>query len=312
VLGAGRLAEAVVRLLVAAGHDVAFWARRAEVARKVAHGARVAADVEDACRGANIVCFAVPTHALADVAHRAGNVARGDQVALHACRGLVAGQDQGCEMPHQIIRRETCIKKVIALGGPLYVDDASEGRPLVAVAASRFDDALRALQSLVKGTRVRVHPTHDIIGVEIAGAVSNVSTIAAGLAAGAGLGETDQGILMTRGLVEAQRLGKSLGADPATFVGLAGVGDLIPRRVTSMRRHRELGEAIGRDGDRQRVLAAHADLEGPRTARCVADLARKMGIDLPLVFAVDDVIQNGGAPRAALEAVLSLDLELHA
>jgi glycerol-3-phosphate dehydrogenase (NAD(P)+) len=115
---------------------------------------------------------------------------------------------------------------------------------------------------------------------------------------------------MTRGLVEAQRLGRALGADPATFVGLAGVGDLIPRKVTSTRRHRELGEAIGRDGDRQRVLDAHADLEGPRTARAVAELAKKMGIELPLVFAVDEVIQHGTAPKPALERVLSLDLEL--
>jgi glycerol-3-phosphate dehydrogenase (NAD(P)+) len=323
ILGAGKLAEAMAQLLVPAASQVRMWARQREQAKRAAHGATVVESIAQACDGADLVCFAVPVPALAEVAHAAGAVARGDQIALHACRGVVVDENVSTRdhataahgsllWPHQIIRQQTCIKKIVALGGPLYVEDAQQGRPLVAVAASGFDECLRALSGLVASTRVRLHGSRDVIGVEVAGAVSNVSIIAAGIAHGAGLGDTDQGILLTRGLHEAQLVGQALGAEAATFAGLAGVGDLVPRKVSSTRRHRELGEAIGRGHATDQPTAAHADLEGPRTARALADLAERLHLDLPLISAVRAVLDGKQEPRAALERVLSLDLDLGA
>lgn len=313
VLGAGKLGTAVATVLARSGASVSLWARRPALARELADELAgtaprlaVAGSIEEACRAASLVCFAVPTQALRGVARAAGDVARGDQVALHACRGVEAG----FELPHAVIRAETCIKKIGVLGGPLYLDDAERGRPLVAVLASRFDEVQRLVKRLTANTRVRIHSTRDVIGVEVAGAISNISHIAAGLAAGLGLGETDQGILLTRGLVEATRVGAVLGADRATFAGLAGVGDLIPRPVTTTRRHRRLGEEVGGGRDAAHATDAANDLEGLRTVREARALGERHGLSLPLVEAVDDILFRGRPAAATLEKVLALDLDL--
>jgi glycerol-3-phosphate dehydrogenase (NAD(P)+) len=305
ILGGGNLAGAVAALLSKAEHDVVVWARNDKARNQLAQALRVKAaeSAQEACRDAAVVVFAVPTHALRDVARMAGDVARGDQIALHACRGVT----DDFTLPHQVIREETCIKKIGAIGGPLYLDDAARGRPLAAVIASRFDEVPAALKTMTRNTRVRIHATHDVIGVELCGAISNVSQIAAGLAEGAGLGETDQGILLMRGLIEAQKIGQALGAERTTFMGLAGVGDLIPRAVTSTRRNRQLGRELA-----EGKPPSHGDLEGPRTAREARALAERMGLSLPLVQAVDDVITNNAPVVPALERVLSLDLDLGA
>jgi glycerol-3-phosphate dehydrogenase (NAD(P)+) len=310
VLGAGKLGGAVTALLARAGARVTLWARRPEAAKEVAKeagkGVEVAASIADACRGAPLVCFAVPVDGLREVARAAGDVTTGDQIALHACRGV----ETGFVLPSEIIRAETCLKKLGALGGPLYLDDAAHGRPLVAAVGARFDDVFRAVRALTANTRVRAHPTHDLIGVELCGALSNVAQIAAGLAEGAGLGETDQGTLLVRGLAEAAQLGQARGAEAATFLGIAGVGDLIPRQVTSTRRNRHLGREIGQGTAAARAMAAHAALEGPVTAREARTLGDRLGLKLPLIQAVDDVLWRGAAPAEALERVLTLDLSL--
>ncbi len=316
VLGAGKVGTAVATLLAQAGHDVAIWARRPPAALGIAQNAgrderiRAAPSIEDACRGAALVAFAVPAQALRDVARVAGEVADGGQIAIHACRGVEAG----FTLPHQVIRQESCLKKIGVLGGPLYLDDAVvagvRARPLVAVIASRFDEVQRALKKLVQHTRVRLHASRDVVGVEVCGAVSNVAQLAAGIADGLGLGETDQGILLTRGLLEATRIGVALGADRSTFAGLAGVGDLIPRPVTSTRMHRSMGEQIGGGRDAAHATGAQPDLEGLRTVREARGLGERLGLSLPLIDAVDDILFRGAFPGATLERLLSLDLDL--
>jgi glycerol-3-phosphate dehydrogenase (NAD(P)+) len=312
VLGAGKLGAAVAALLGQAGHEVVVWARKPDAARAIAQAApnaariRTATTAAEAAKGAALVAFAVPAFALRAVARAAGEVVDGSQIALHASRGV----DAEFKLPHQVIREETCLKKIGALGGPLYLDDAARGRPLVAIVASRFDEVHRALRGLVAHTHVRLHASHDVVGVEVAGAMSNVAQIAAGLAEGIGLGETDQGILLTRGLIEATRVGCALGAERSTFQGLAGVGDLIPRPVTSTKRHRSLGIEIGEGRDAAHASAAQADLEGLRTVKEARALAKNFELSLPLVEAVDDVLNAGKPAAAALERVLSLDLDL--
>lgn len=309
VLGAGKLGAAVAVLLANAGHSVAIWARRANAAQALAAaapGSKVARDIASACEGTALVCFCVPAQALREVARAAGEVAHGDQIALHGCRGV----EDGFTLPHEIIRAESCIKKIGVLGGPLYLDDAERGRPLVAVLGSRFDEVQRHIKRLTAGTQVRIHSTRDVIGVEVCGAVSNVAQIAAGLAEGCGLGATDQGLLLTRGLVEAMRIGLALGAERGTFTGLAGVGDLIPRPVTTMRKHRKLGQQIGEGADAAAAIAGHPDLEGLRTAREARLLGQRLGLSLPLIDAVDDVLAHGKAAGPALERVLSMDFDI--
>jgi glycerol-3-phosphate dehydrogenase (NAD(P)+) len=286
---------------------VRLWARtehqRAHVVENVP-GVVACKSVAEACDPSALVLFAVPTHALVEVAAAFGPVARGDHIVLHAARGVSAG----FMLPHQSIRHETCVKKIGVLGGPLYLDDARNGRPLAAVVASRFDETFDMVRRITAGTPVRMTSTHDLVGVEVAGALSHVSALALGIAQGLGLGDTDQGLLLTRGLQEASRIGVHLGADPATFTGLAGVGDLsVPRRVTSTRKHKDFGHHLG---EGKPTTAHDATLEGVITAREAAELAHRAGLDLPLLCAIDDIVRGRVGAGPALERVLQLPLEL--
>ena len=304
LIGGGKLARAALMLLKRAGVDVVAAARDPAQQQDLrARGARIAS-MSDAVAEASLVFLAVPTLAFPDVVDAVAAVARGSQIVLHAARGAGVG----FALPHQIIRARSCWKKIAVLGGPLYVDDAAAGRPLSAAVASRYDEAVAAVRLVTRGTEVRISATRDVIGVEVAGALSNVGHLAAGLARGSGFGETDQGLLSVRALLEASRLGVSLGAERATFTGLAGVGDLIPRNLTSTRLHRTAGEAFAGGGHVEDL----GELEGVITAREGAALAEKSGLDLPLLRGVDDVIAGRATARSVLDRVLSLDLGLQA
>ncbi len=310
VVGGGRLAWGTLGMLRAAQKsgaaiDIVGYARSGD-GREVLKrgGARVVDSAAGAVDGATVVVVAVPAPAVIDVARAAAAAACGDQVILHAARGV----DVDGALPHQVLRRETCWKKIVVIGGPLYLDDASAGRHLNAALASRFDEAMNAVRTITVGAPLRLHQTHDIVGVELCGAFSNVGHLAAGLAAGAGFSETDQGLLAVRALLEAGRLGGVMGAAPSTFSGLAGMGDLIPRRVSSQRKHRELGQAFIVDGG---VRDALRQLEGAVSATALAVLAQDKGIVLPLTASVAAILAGASAP-STLAAVLDLDLGLQA
>lgn len=314
LIGGGRLAEVIARLLAASTTPmtITHWARSDAVAASFAERhprVRREASVAAAARHAQVVVMAVPATALDAVATAYGEVARGDQVVLHACRGV----GEGFLLGHQAIRARTCVRKIVALGGPLHARDLGTGRVLAAVAASRFAEGVDAVRAVTAGTTVRVHPSSDIIGVEVAGAMSNAWTLAAGMCDALELGETARGLLLTHGLVEAQRIGLALGADAATFAGLAGLSELIPRKVTSTDRHLAHGAALALGGADAVLGGADAgavgpELEGVVTVRAALALAAKRRLKLPLLTAIGEVI--GGRPaREVLEAVLQRDLE---
>ena len=306
LVGGGKLAQAAVMML-GKNADVVAWARSTEArAGLAAAGVVVGDDVKAVVADAAVVFLAVPAPAFVEVVDAFADATRGDQILVHGSRGV----GDGFTLPHQLVRDRCCIKKTAAIGGPLYLDDAAAGRPLSAALASRFDEVVVAIRALTAGTPIRIHATRDVVGVEIAGALSNVGHLAAGLAHGAGLGETDQGLLAVRALLEAGTIGAALGADRATFNGLAGLGDLIPRQVTSSRRQREAGAAIAAGGGAD-IFDVDA-LEGAVTAREGARFAERHGLKLPLVAAVDEIVHRRAPTRATLERVLSLELGLKA
>jgi glycerol-3-phosphate dehydrogenase (NAD(P)+) len=310
ILGAGRLAEAVTRVLASRGARLRVWARRKDAREEFAarHRGNLARDVVSGELGemaapAELVVFAVPAPAIAEVAHLFGEVARGDQLVLHACRGV----GPNFRLPHQMIRDRTAVRKIGALGGPLHAQELGSGRTLAAVLASRFDEVIEAIARLTKDTPIRVHPSRDLVGVEVSGAVSNAAALAAGMADALSLGETARGVLLTHGLADAQRLGVALGASSATFGGLAGVGDLIPRRVSSTDRHHALGARLARG---EPLPPGSEGVEGIITTREAMSVAHARRLDLPLLSAIDRVLRGETPARTALERVLESDLDL--
>lgn len=315
ILGGGRLAYGalgMVRPGVKAGdHVVVGWGRSADARRVLQEGGAAVVDsAVEAVADAAVVILCVPAPSLAELTALASPAASGDQVVVHAARGVGAG----FALPHEILRAGACWKKVVALGGPLYLDDAGCGRALNVAIASRFDEAVDVVRAVVRGAPLRLSATRDIIGVELCGALSNVGHLAAGLAAGAGLGETDQGLLHVRALLEAGRLGRVMGAERATFSGLAGVGDLIPRRVSSQRRHRDVGHAVGAGtlAESGHDDAAVTALEGVVTAREGARFATRHGWSAPLLTAVQRILDDGAPAGPTLQQLLDTELGLQA
>lgn len=310
VLGGGRLAQAVAEILVASGGSVRIWARRPAARRALAkklEGVQVADTVEAAAGDVDLLFVAVPASALREVLGTLGEVARPDHLLLHATRGV----DAGFVLPHQIVRQETCIRRIGVLGGPLHARDLTSGHPIAAVVASRFDETFAAVRRLTDGGPVHLQQSHDVVGVEVAGAVANVTALAVGMADALDLGDTARGVLLTRGLVEASRIGVHLGGVAETFTGLAGVGDLIPRRVASTERHHALGAALASGQNLDEAISAQkGEVEGVLTAQEAVRLAERAHLDLPLVQAVDMVLHGEADARAALEDVLGLDLDL--
>jgi glycerol-3-phosphate dehydrogenase (NAD(P)+) len=310
VVGGGVLGRAVARVLGLGGAAVRVWARRAEtrdqLSKELPHAA-ISDNLKAACKGAAMVFFAVPAPALAEVAAIYGEVATGDQVVVHGARGVGVN----FTLPHQILRDETCVRKIAVVGGPLHISELETGRPLAMIVASRFDEAIAAVQLITQNTPVKAHPSRDVVGVEVANAISNVSALAVGMADELGLGETARGLLLTHGLSEAARLGAALGALPSTFAGLAGVGDMIPRRVTSTHRHHQVGQLIVADTTLEDALAlAEGTVEGVTTAKEAAALAKTLKLDLPLIQAIDDILHQRAEAKPRLEAVLRRDLDL--
>jgi glycerol-3-phosphate dehydrogenase (NAD(P)+) len=310
ILGGGRLAIRVAQLMAHTSTATRLWARRPE-ARKELQGVfkkgLVSGDLAEVCAGVDVVFFCVPAQALREVAMLYAPHAQGDHIVLHACRGV----GEHFQLPHQAIREVTAARKVGVLGGPLYFDEASRDRPMVAVVASKYDEVPEMLKRLVAGTPVRVHTSQDVVGVEVAGAISNVGALASGMSDALEMGETARGVLLTRGLGEATRLGLRLGGDMATFSGLAGVGDLIPRHVSSTKRHRDVGGLVAQGSSLEGALqSVEGCVEGVGTAAEAAALATRLKLKLPLIKTVDDILQGRVAARGALEEILKLDLEL--
>ena len=308
LIGGGRVAQALARVLSRRGR-VRVWAERREVDVGASAPLVVSPSLEEACAGAAVVVFALPIRDLRAVARAYGEVATGDQVVLHTTRGVEAG----FVLPHQILRAECCVRKVAALGGPLYAADLAEGRPVAAVVASRYDEPFTVAKAWVHGTPVMLHPSRDIIGVETSAAVANVAAIAVGMAEALQLGETVRGVLLTRGLTEAARLGGALGADVATFTSLAGVGELMPRPLSVHDHHVQLGLALGRGRAVEAALAdVGGNLDGVVTAREGVLLGAARGLDIPLLTGVDAVLRGELSLAAALEGMLHLGLDLGA
>lgn len=178
------------------------------------------------------------------------------------------------------------------------------------VAASRHADAAQEAQSIFATPRFRVYSHDDVLGVELAGALKNVIAIAAGILEGLGMGHNPRAALITRGLAEITRLGVALGANPLTFAGLAGMGDLILTTTGSLSRNRALGVALAEGQTLDQYRAAHRTVaEGANTSKAGAALGRRTGVELPIIEKVYEVLFSGKAARDGIAELMARDLK---
>lgn len=318
ILGSGGMATACAIVLAEhPGLDVSIFARNAEFASDMAasrvnqrllpgvqipQSVVITADISQAVAGADVLVAAVPTAFLRQALTDLAKSLPANVPVLSVVKGL---ENDTFARPTQIITSVLGQRPVAALGGPCHAEEAARRMPASVVIASQDASFAETAQKLFATDRFRVYTNRDLLGVELAGALKNVIAIAAGICEGLGYGDNAKSALMTRGLAEMTRFGVALGADPQTFFGLAGLGDLITTCASRHGRNRAVGERLGRGESLAEILASMtAVAEGVSTARSVHDLAQQKGIDMPITREVFAVLFESKSPAAATESLM--------
>ncbi|SFY11616.1 glycerol-3-phosphate dehydrogenase (NAD(P)+) [Janthinobacterium lividum] len=321
LLGAGAWGTAVAMAL-AGRHDVLLWGRNGDaMAAMAASGEnsylpgfplppqlRISADFDAAVAHASgehgLLIAACPVAGLRPMLHQLKDKAIGNLVWL--CKGFEGGTGM---LPHQIVQE--VLGDTIpggALSGPSFAQEVARGLPCALTIASHNAALRGAVVSALHGGTIRVYASDDLVGVEVGGAVKNVLAIATGVADGLGLGLNARAALITRGLAEITRLGTALGGQTETFMGLTGMGDLILTCTGDLSRNRRVGLGLAQGKALDTIVAELGHVaEGVPCAKAVRELARRMGVDMPITNAVAGVLFDGDLPHVMVQQLLSRD-----
>jgi glycerol-3-phosphate dehydrogenase (NAD(P)+) len=326
VLGAGAWGTAVA-IALAARHDVLLWGRNAaamratEAAREnsaylpgfpLPAGLRATADFEEAlahvtragAAEAPLLIAACPVAGLRPLLEQLRAYPIPNIVWL--CKGFEYGTGL---LPHQVVREVLgATVPAAALSGPSFAQEVARGQPCALTVASSSEALRERVVASVHGGNIRVYSCDDMVGVEVGGAVKNILAIATGVADGLGLGLNARAALITRGLAEITRLGTALGGKPSTFMGLTGMGDLILTCTGDLSRNRRVGLALAQGKPLETIVAELGHVaEGVPCAKAVRELARKLGVDMPITDAVAGVLFDGDNAADMVGKLLARD-----
>ncbi len=321
VIGAGAWGTALANLLADTGAEVRMWAREPEVVEAVnatgentlyLEGARlnpglaVTNSLVAALEDAGVVVWVCPVQYSAALLAEAGPLIPPGALMVSASKGIeVATLRRMDEIFAEALPREQA-ERLCVLSGPSFALEVVAGAPTAVVVASHDRQARLHAQSLFQTDRFRVYTNRDVVGVELGGALKNVIALAAGVAAGLELGHNAVAALMTRGLAEMSRLGMALGAQPATFAGLAGMGDLVLTCTGGLSRNRTVGVMLGRGRTMEEIMGeARTVAEGVATVRAVHFLAQRIGVEMPVSSEVFRIIAEGLDPMEALDRLMT-------
>jgi glycerol-3-phosphate dehydrogenase (NAD(P)+) len=319
ILGAGAWGTTVALLLAQkAEHGVALWCARPESARTlqqrrenvdllpsiiIPEAVRLTADLSEAAAGSDLLIAAVPTVYLRSTLERIAGQLPPRVPVLSLAKGL---ERETFLRPTEIVRQLAGPRPLAVLSGPSHAEEVSRGLPASVVVASEDLDLARWVQLAFSSESFRVYTNLDMLGVELAGALKNVIGIAAGISDGLDLGDNAKAALLTRGLAEMTRFGVALGAEPQTFFGLAGVGDLITTCMSRHGRNRHVGQRLARGEKLPAILSSMKMVaEGVYTAQSVQQRASHMGISMPISEAVYRILYEDKDPRDAVTELMT-------
>jgi glycerol-3-phosphate dehydrogenase (NAD(P)+) len=320
VLGTGSWGTAFGKVLADAGTDVVLWARRPELAAAVrdlhenpdylpgvALPGNVTAtdDAVEAVTGADFVVLAVPSQSLRDnLASVVSGLSQG-VVLVSLMKGVELGTSK--RMSEVITEvADVAARQVAVVTGPNLAKEIAGCQPAATVVACSDVVAAERLQTACTTGYFRPYTNTDVVGCELGGAVKNVIALATGMAEGMGFGDNTKASLITRGLAETARLGVALGADPMTFAGLAGLGDLVATCTSPLSRNRTFGMKLGRGETLVEILAQKRQTaEGVKSCRSILDLARKHDVDMPITEHVVAVVHEGMTPTEMVRGLMS-------
>ncbi|QSI78291.1 NAD(P)H-dependent glycerol-3-phosphate dehydrogenase [Niveibacterium microcysteis] len=318
ILGSGAWGTALA-LSFSARHSIALWGRETDLQAQLRSsrenpllpGVKLPASVDvvdshaEAFSGADLVLVVTPTAGLRFCLRSVAELAPSLPV-IWACKGLEVGTGK---LPHDIAAEELGAEHPVAvLTGPSFAQEVAAGLPGAVTLAGNSLAFATHWAAQLHHNRLRIYAADDVVGAEVSGAVKNVLAIATGICDGMGFGLNARAALITRGLAEITRLGLALGGRRETFSGLAGVGDLILTCTGDLSRNRRVGLALAEGRKLDEILDSLGHVaEGVPTAREVAALARRLGVDMPITAAVDAVLHEGLPPREAVERLLARD-----
>lgn len=321
VIGAGSWGTALAISLASEGHEVTLWARRQEAADAISRtrhnptylpdaiipdSVRITSDLGEAVIGADFWVFATPSHALRHAAERVAGHIHPELIVVSVSKGIENGTLFTSTQVLADVLKDLPRSRIGVLYGPSHAEEVAAGVPTTVVAAANSPRVAQAIQDVFMTKRLRVYANNDVVGVEIAGSVKNVMAIAAGMAEGVGYGDNAKAALITRGIAEIRRLGVAVGANPTTFSGLAGIGDLVVTCMSKHSRNRFLGEEIGRGKTLDEVLdQMQMVAEGVRTTQSVHELAQRHGIEMPITAAVYEILFEGKRPSDAVDDLMT-------
>ena len=320
VLGTGSWGTAFAAVLADAGTETVLWARRPELAEAVRdrhenpdylpgvalpESLTATTDAEEALRGSDFVVLAIPSQTLRDnLATWAASIPR-DATLVSLMKGIELGTTKRmseviCEVA------DVPASRVAVVSGPNLAKEIALKQPAATVVACSDGETAERLQAASLTGYFRPYTNTDVVGCELGGAVKNVIALACGMAEGMGFGDNTKASIITRGLAEMARLGAALGADPMTFAGLAGLGDLVATCTSPLSRNRTVGEQLGRGRSLDEVIGEMRMVaEGVKSSRSILDLATKHDVEMPIAEHVAHVVHDGMSPQDMLRSLMS-------
>jgi len=318
VLGAGTWGIALARMLCISGHQVTVWSALEQeiddlsATRKhpnlpgmeIPRELGFTKDIAEACRDKDILLFAVPSVFVRGTARKAAPYIPNDQIIVDVAKGIEA--DTLFTMT-QIIEDElkNPTVKLVALSGPTHAEEVAKDLPTTIVSACADPGAAEFVQEVFSATCMRVYTNEDVLGVELCGAMKNIMALGSGIALGLGYGDNAKAALITRGMAEITRLGTAMGCDSRTFYGLAGVGDLIVTATSIHSRNNRCGMLLGQGvAPEEAVKQVGMVVEGIHALAAAMRLMEKYNVDMPIVRAVNAVVNQGADPRSEVMALM--------
>lgn len=321
VLGAGSWGTAIAFVLAENGHDCLLWARRSEQAKEIneAHGnqsylpnitlpgnLKATSDLEETIRHGEVIVVAVPTKAIRQTCQQVDVLITEPKLFVHVSKGI---EPDSLKLISEMMDEEiqpANRKAIVALSGPSHAEEVVLRHPTTVTAASVDLDAAEEVQDLFMNNYFRVYTNGDITGVEIGAALKNVIALAAGISDGLGYGDNAKAALITRGLAEISRLGVKMGANPLTFSGLTGLGDLIVTCTSVHSRNWKAGHMLGRGSSLEEVIEGMGMvIEGVRTTKAARQLAVKHDVPMPLTEVLYSVLFENVPPKQAVDQLMT-------
>ncbi|MFJ4685684.1 NAD(P)H-dependent glycerol-3-phosphate dehydrogenase [Streptomyces sp. NPDC091377] len=320
VFSAGSWGTAFGIVLADAGCDVTLWARRAEVADAInstrtnpdyfpgvelPQNLRATTDPAEAADGADLTVLSVPSQTLRENLAAWTPLLAPGTVLVSLMKGVELGTTMRMS---EVIADVTGAgpERIAVVSGPNLAREIAARMPAASVVACADDGVAQRLQAACHTPYFRPYTNTDVLGCELGGAVKNVIGLAVGIADGMGLGDNAKGSLITRGLAETTRLGHAMGADPLTFSGLAGLGDLVATCSSPLSRNHTFGTNLGKGMTLEQTIAVTKQTaEGVKSCESVLDLARRHGVDMPITETVVGIVHEGKPPVVALKELMS-------